>query len=109
MKGKFQLHQQRPAQNSAPASFLSAKSFEILDIESFGKNELTLKIRQNGIEEILIAYNKKRLNDEDIIKAHKKALEAGLKYRVLSLGGPLKKTENLIRALKDLKEIQKIS
>ena len=88
--------------------FLAEKSVEILDIESFSRNEIILKVRENNQEKFLISYNKKRLSDEDIIKANKKSLQNGLKYRILSFGEPLKKTQNLIDALKNLEKMEKI-
>jgi len=39
--------------------FLSKKSIEILDIESFSKNELALHVKENNKEKLLVAYNKK--------------------------------------------------
>ncbi len=92
--------------------FLSAKSTEIIGVEFFGKNEIILKTksRDNDREEMLFAYNKKRVTEEDIIKAHKKVIEAkGLKYKILALGEPLKRTKEFIKALENLEEIQKIS
>ncbi len=88
--------------------FLSQKSIEILDIESFSKNDLFLRINDAGKERLLVAYNKKRINENDIIKAHKKASELNLSYIILSLGEPLKKLSNLINAIKDLRGIEKI-
>lgn len=88
--------------------FLYSKSIEILDINSFDKTELVLRVKEKGKEHLLITYNKKKLTEEDIVKAHKKALEAGLKYRILSLGEPLKKTTSLMNALKDLETIGKL-
>jgi len=88
--------------------FLSEKSIQILDIESFNKNDLILRIKNKDEEQLLIAYNKKRVNENDIIKAHKKALESNLRYIILSLGVPLKKLTNLIEALKNLEKIEKI-
>ena len=88
--------------------FLSKKSIEILDIEGFSKNEIILKVSSQGKEKLLIAYNKKRVNDTDIIKAHKKASELSLSYMVLSLGEPLKKLSNLIEAVRNLENIKKI-
>lgn len=85
--------------------FLSAKSIEIIDIESFNKNELVLRINKEG-EKLLVAYNKKRINENDIIKTGKKASEAGLPYIILSLGEPLKKLSILIDALKNLSSIE---
>ena len=86
--------------------FLSKKSIEISDIESFSKSELILRIKSNGKERLLVAYNKKRINETDIIKANKKASEVKLQYTILSLGGPLKKLTNLIEALTNLSEIE---
>ena len=55
---------------------------------------------------LVIAYNKKRINEEDIIKAHKKSAETGLKYELICLGEPLKKISDLIEALKNLENIR---
>ncbi len=88
--------------------FLSKKQIEILDIENFNKNELILRINGNNREQLLIAFNKKRINDTDLIKASKKAKELNLHYVLLSLGEPLKKLINLIEAIKDLNGLEKI-
>ena len=88
--------------------FLSEKFIEIEDIESFNKNELILRVKVRGEEKLLVAYNKKRINENDLIKADKKASELNLSYIVLSLGRPLKKLNNLIDAVKNLSVIEKI-
>ncbi len=88
--------------------FLSENSIELLDIESLGKDELILRVRDKGEEKILVGYNKKRLNENDIIKAAKKASSSNLPYVVACLGEPLKKTTDLINALENLSSIQKI-
>ena len=88
--------------------FLSKKNIELIDIEGFSKNDLTLKVRRNGKEILLIAFNKKRITDKDIINASKKASEKNLQYMLVSLGEPLKKLSNLIEAIKDLSGIEKI-
>ena len=88
--------------------FLLEKSIEIIDIESFNKNDLVLKIKDNEKEELLVAYNKRRITEADIIKAHKKASELNLSYIILSLGEPLKKLTGLIKAVKNLSAIEKI-
>jgi len=82
--------------------YLNEKSIELLDILTVNKNEIILKVKGNNAEQILIAYNKKRLNENDIIKASKKAKEFGLRYIVIGKGGILKKTEELISAIKNL-------
>ncbi len=88
--------------------FLEEKSIEIAGIEGFSKNELILKVRQNQREELLVAYNKKRITEADIIKAHKRASEINLPYTILSLGEPTKKIQNFIHAIKDLSGLEKI-
>jgi len=88
--------------------FLARKSIEISDIEGIGKNELTLRVNDSEGEKLLVAYNKKRIDEKDIIKANKKALELNLKYIVLSLGEPAKKTSGFIDAIRNLSGIEKI-
>ena len=88
--------------------FLTNDSLEMIDIEAFGKNEIILKIKENTKEKILIAYNKKRINENDIINASKKASEFNLPYIILSFGEPLKKLQNLLKALGNLSSIEKI-
>ena len=88
--------------------FLSGKNMGILEIFKFSKNELVLKIKTGDEEKIIIAYNKKRVNENDIIKANKEASEFNLPYIILSLGKPLKKTNEFMDALKNLSSIEKI-
>jgi hypothetical protein len=88
--------------------YLRSKEKEIEDIITFNKNELILKIKENEKESLVIAFNKKRITEEDITKVYKKIADQNLKYSLLSLGEPAKKTENLIEAIKKLNEIKKI-
>jgi len=88
--------------------FLNEKSIEIIDIKNFNKNDLVLKIKKDNKESLLIAYNKKKISEDDIIKSSKKAGELNLPYTILSLGSPVKKLENLIEAIKNLENIEKL-
>ena len=88
--------------------FLAKSSIEILGVEGFKKDELILKVKVQGEEQLLAAYNKKKISEKEIIKAAKKASEQKLKYSILSLGELPKKISELIEALKDIKEIEKI-
>ena len=88
--------------------FLSKNSIEILDIENFNKNELILRVKNDEKEQFLIAYNKKKINEDDIIKAHKKFLEFDLPYAILSLSDIPKKLNDFLRAIKSLEKIEKI-
>jgi hypothetical protein len=87
---------------------LAKKSIEIIGIESMGKTDLGLRVRKQDKEYFLAAYNKKRISEADILKAFKKASELSLNYIILSLGEPLKKITNLVEAVKDLNQIDKI-
>ena len=88
--------------------FLSKSSVEINSIESIGKNELILKVKDNEEERLLIAYNKKRITEKEIIKASKKAEEFNLKYSIISLGKLPKKTSDLINALQNMIYVEKL-
>ena len=85
-----------------------ANSTEIVNVEGLSKNELQLKVKNKVDEYLLVAYNKKRLTDADFVKANKKARDLGLRYTILSLSEPMKKTNDLIDAAKNLAEIKKI-
>ena len=89
--------------------FLAEKSIGISDIEGFSKTDLILKIIDGGVEKLLIAYNKKRITETDLLKAYKKSSEHNLPYLILSLGYPSKKLENFIEAIKKLSGIDKLS
>ena len=88
--------------------FLSKSQIEILDIEDASKDNLILRIKINGKEKLLVAYNKKKIDESDIIKAYKKSSELALEYIILSLGEPAKKMNEFIEAVKKLDGIEKI-
>jgi hypothetical protein len=88
--------------------YLIQKGTHISGIEGFSKTDLTLKIKQNEKELILIAFNKKRVDEKDIIKAHKKAQEFRLPYKIICLGEQTKKLNEFISAIKNLEKIETI-
>jgi len=88
--------------------FLTEKSIGLIDIISFSRNEIILRAKDTEGEKIVVAYNKKRISDNDIIKAAKKSAEFDLPYIVFSLGEPLKKVRELISATKNLHSIEKL-
>jgi len=81
---------------------------EIIDIKNFNKNELHLTVKKSGKEHLLVAYNKKRVTDSDLVKANKKAKELGLGYAILSFGELQKKMNDLIDAARNLSDIKKM-
>jgi len=87
--------------------FLAKKKIEITDIVGFSKTDLTLKIENDG-EKLLVAFSKKRIEEKDILEAHKKAQEKDLPYMILSLGEPSKRIKEFIEAIKALDSLEKI-
>lgn len=87
--------------------FLSKKKVEILDIEEINIDKIVFRVKEKE-EYLIIAYNKKKITEEDIINSYKKSKEIGLKYKILLLGEPVKKISNLIDAIKELKNIEKV-
>jgi len=88
--------------------FLSKKNIDILDIEDIQKENMVLKVKESNEERILIAFNKKRIIELDIINAYKKSKESNLPHIILSFGEPPKKINNFIEAVKNLSKIYKI-
>lgn len=88
--------------------FLSKKSIEIIDISGFNKSTLILRVKKGKEDLLLIAYNKRKIEEGDIIFANKKASESNIKYMILSLGEPQKRLKNLIDAIDNLSGIERI-
>ncbi|MDD5012219.1 MAG: FaeA/PapI family transcriptional regulator [Candidatus Nanoarchaeia archaeon] len=84
---------------------LEKKKIEILDIRDFQNEEAILKIKKEKKEELLFVFNRKRITEKEILKAHKKASEEGIPYSILSLGEPSKKLNDLIEAIKNLSDM----
>jgi len=86
---------------------LEKKSIEILNIEEFDKKQVFAKVKINNQEYLLVAYDKKKIADSDLIKAYKKSLALNLPYHILSKGEPSKKTMEAIEAYKKLSNFEK--
>jgi len=89
-------------------AFLAKERIEIIDIKDFQNNEAILKVKKKGVEELIFAFNQKKITEKEILKAHKKASQEKMKYSVLSLGEPSKKLNDLILAIRDLSILDKI-
>jgi len=87
---------------------LSKNSIEIVNIEGLKKDELLLRIKVNGNEQLLVAYKKKKISENEIIKTAKKASEMNLRYSILSMGELPKKISGLIKALQNINDIKKV-
>jgi len=88
--------------------FLMKSSIEINSIESIGKNEIVLKIKDKGDEKLLFAYNKKRITEKEIVKAGKKASEENLRYSIFFLGTLPKKITDFAEAIKNMDDVEKL-
>lgn len=87
--------------------FLLKKKIEILGIEEININKIIFRVKEKE-EYLIIAYNKKKITDVDIINSYKKAKDLKLPYKILSLGETMKKLDSLIRASKELRGIEKV-
>lgn len=88
--------------------FLSKKSLEIIDIIGFSRSSLLLIISNKKENQLLVAYDKKKITETDLLNAYKKSEEYGLPYTILCTGHIPKKIENLLQATKKLKNVIKL-
>ncbi len=88
--------------------FLSKSSVEIINVEGFKNDEISLIVKIKGEEQLLVAYKKKKISDADIVKAAKKAEKLKMKYSILSPGELPKKISDLIEAVQNIKSIKKM-
>jgi len=88
--------------------FLAEQKIEIMDIINFKNDEAKIRIKKNNSEELLFAFNKKKITEKEILKANKEASEEKMKYSILSLGETTKKLNDFIDAIRNLSEIGKI-
>jgi hypothetical protein len=85
--------------------YLKQKNIELVNLESYDKKELIAKIRFSLTPEkihLLFAYNKKKINDKELLKAYKKSVQHQLDYSILFKGELSKKLKEIIRAHKKL-------
>lgn len=86
--------------------FLNQNEIELLEIEGFNKNSVTLRIKKQGKELLLVAYNRKKITEKEFIEANKQAKEKGLKYIIINTGELTKKLSGFIEAIQNIYEIQ---
>jgi hypothetical protein len=84
------------------------KQIVIINLESFDKKQVTARVKKDNQECLLIALNKKKVEEEDLIKAYKKAVQNNLPYLILSKGEASKKINETIIAYKKLIALEKL-
>ena len=75
--------------------------------EKADKKEAIIRVK-NPEEYLIIAFNKKKINDKDLIKAYKKAISYSLPYTIMAKEEMPKKMKESIEAHKNLKYIEKL-
>lgn len=93
--------------------FLSRKNIQIINTINIDKKEITARINikdKNGQDKqaLLVAYNKKRVTEKDILKASKKSSELDLQHYVLSKGEPTKKMSETVEAYQKMIKMDNI-
>jgi len=87
---------------------LEKRQMELVKIESFDKKQVMAQIKTNGSEKLLVAFNKKKLENEEIIKISKLAAAKNMQYILMLKGEVSRKTSETIDAHKRLSSIEKI-
>ena len=77
-------------------------------IEKYDSKEVSLIANQNEKETFVLALNKKRVDESDLLKAFKKAQILKLPYLILSKGEMPKKLKEIMDASKAIDRIEKI-
>ena len=85
------------------------KGIEIEKIESFDNKQVFARVRMNNNILLAVAYNKKKIDHDDLIRAYKKSTTLGMNYCIFSKGELNKKAKETIEAYKKLSGVEKIS
>jgi hypothetical protein len=84
------------------------KGIEIEKIESFDNKQVFARVRMNNNTLLAAAYNKKKIDHDDLIKAYKKSAILGMSYCIFFKGELNKKAKETIEAYKKLSGVEKI-
>ena len=110
-KEETPIVEEKPKEKKPKVSFieevkavLANKGINIVSIEKADKKEAIIKLADS----LIIAFNKKKISDKDLIKAYKKSLAYNLPYTILAKEEMPKKLKETIEAHKNLKAIEKL-
>lgn len=93
---------------NAIKEILAKKSQEIISIEEFDKKYAILKVKSNEKELLVAAFDKKKLEDNDLLAIAKRANALNIEYSLIFKGELSKKTKEIIEAYKRLNSTEKI-
>lgn len=91
--------------------YLDKQGIEVVEVLSLGKKESIAKVRKITAPEnkyLLFAFDKKKLEERDLLKAYKKASSMNVGYQILCRGDLPRKLKEMIDAFKSLIEFGKI-
>jgi len=83
-------------------SFLKNQNTEIVAIEEVDKKKVIARIKTENREALLFAFNKKRINEQELMKCYKKSKAVALSYKIIVRGDLTKKMNETIDACKKL-------
>lgn len=84
---------------------LEKRQIEITSIEEFDKKEVLLKIKKNGKEILFAAYNRKKIEESELLKLGKKAGLLGLPFQIMLKEQAPKKIKEAHEVYKRLESI----
>jgi hypothetical protein len=87
---------------------LETRNITLVSLERADKKEIFAIIKKEGKELLLAAFNKKKIEEQDILKASKKASLKGLDYTIFSKGEASEKAKKTIEAYKKLTSIESL-
>jgi len=85
---------------------LDKKSIELVNVEQYDRKQVFARIKIRNVEYLLAAYDKKKVEAADIMRAYKKSLALDLPYYIISKGDTSRKTKEIIEAYKKLAAIE---
>ena len=89
-------------------TFLESKNIQLTSLQQFDKRKVIAIVNIKIQQHLLIAFNKKRITEKELITAYKKSAELGLPYYIITKAEPTKKMSEAINAYKNLLKIDKI-
>jgi hypothetical protein len=89
-------------------NFLEEKNTKIISIEEVDKKKVIAKTESESKTALLFAFNKKKIDEQELMKCYKKAKASNLPYHIIILGDLTKKMNETIDAYKKLIEVQKL-
>jgi len=90
-------------------SFLGKQESEIVTMEEVDKKKVIAKIKTKDQEAILFAFNKKRIDEQELVKCYRKAKADNLPYQIIIRGSLTKKMNETINACKKLLEVDSLN